>query len=240
MYRGIDRDLSSLFQDVYRMAPKKGQLTNAVKDLPGYQTMGDGDWVESWTDCYNRFQSGADLWGVQLLLAHGIDIFLTKDTTALREFLLGRQMAYEAAVKNARPTPEKVLLKMVHNRLRRAIKTTVDWRSYQERLRLSNLEQAKHFEQEAATAEAAGNLAARDQYLKNVKLRTQDAERPLVALPDLNGANRDTILAWIQENPRNREDELRQLVIILENPRVTDELIRSACDALFIESIQAE
>jgi hypothetical protein len=225
MYLGDDDGLNNLIEEAYGAAPSKTEFLDSVRGHPSVDThcSAGSAFMSGYKDCLGKHRPDLDVWLVKLLSSLGSEDLLVSDADAMRAHVQGLLGQYR---RPAKPTPPKVLTKMVALRLEKVLEKAKAGQARVDRDRKSLTElrdQQKDAEQQ-----------------RGIQLRINELAD--WGIPDFSKASREELVAW-GRTCSSRAYEGKAVYQDLENVLLREDLdeesLRAACDVLVVKDVMA-
>jgi hypothetical protein len=225
MYLGDEDGLNRLIEEAYGAAPVKTDFLDSVKGHPSVVThcSAGSAFMEGYKDCLAKHRPELDVWTVKLLSSLGSEDVLVGDAEAVRAHVQGLLAQYR---RPAKPTPAKVLTKMVTLRLEKVLEKAKAGQAQVDRDRKSLTEVRDQQED----AEQKRGFQVRIDELADW------------GIPDFSAATRQELVAWGRAcSARAWEGKAvyQDLENVLLREDLDEESLRAACDTLVVKDVMA-
>ena len=226
-YLGQDLEAQKLAERAYNAASAKQKFMEAVKNHSSVIVSIPNDpFLDGYKKCLEMYALTVDISLLTVQTGFGLYMLLLRDPVPMRTFLKEQIVLFEEEAKkraqNAKPTPAKVLTKMVALRLQKILKHAADQKAYSQRtVENYKVKPAAPGWQQEQLDKAIG-------FLKKPQL-------------DLAVVSRDQYSNWADgdgaEVIRLYPDSHKDLQAILDRTDVTDGIVTAAGNMLLVGEV---
>jgi hypothetical protein len=233
-----DKELTSLLSTAYELSKKKSDFFLQVKNHPSvaaHCTMGSA-YGTGFKKCLKLYAPNKRITKVALYSGLGSDDLFVDDRAGFVSFL--NESIAKARSVPKKPTPAKVVAKMVALRIKRALNHA---KVRQQTFEYEKAAIRRNLSDDVQQSWAPNDPARQAGYRKEWEERL--AEVKDYPKPDLTIATKTSLEAWVESC---REPQMEHtwpvevyadLVGFIARPDVTEEMIRMACDMILVDEV---